>query len=137
MSELHSHASKSKEEQCGSLSFVSGQTSSPNEICLSESWYLTHCVQLMTNIGPLKRAGKDLLKQLVAAIIAVSCSMQSVDRATSCFSPAGSPDHFLSVSWFLCMCSLSKKQLGFIVCVWPFSSIQIIEPYNGLSWKGP
>lgn len=28
---------KAEEEECGSLSFGSGQTSSPNEICLLES----------------------------------------------------------------------------------------------------
>lgn len=128
---------KATEEQCGSLSFVPGQTSSLNEMCFFERWCLTPCVQLLTNIGPRKRGGKDLLKQLVAAIIAVPCSMQSVDIVTSWFSPAGSPDHFLSVSWFLCMCSASKKQLGFTVCLWPFSPIQSIEPYNHLGWKGP
>lgn len=94
-------------------------------------------MQLLKKIGRLKRAGEDVLKQLVAAIIAVSFSVQSVDVVTSCFSPTGSPDHFLSVPWFLCMCPVSRKQLGFTVCVWPFRPVQITEPYKGLAWKGP
>lgn len=52
------------------------------------------------------------LKQFIAAITAASCSVQSVDIVTSCSSPVGSPDRFLSVPWFLCLCAVSQKAAG-------------------------
>lgn len=100
---LFPHYLAGKEEWCGCMSFVSGQTSSPYGIHLSECVLLLVCSCWRTLSG-LEEQEKVSLKHLIAAVDVTSCSVHSVDIVTSCTSPAWSPDHVL--------CTVSQKAAG-------------------------